>query len=133
MRNPVITVLAAATTAVAVSLSLSATATAAPNIENAEDERFMALLDNSGVLGSFNLQKRQGQWFCEAVIRGQDSLDATEVLMENGGYPFDVASAIASAAAVVYCPCADYYGIFGKPLNQPCGQFETAYRNGQIN
>jgi hypothetical protein len=132
MRSPVIPFLSAVVTAVAVSVSVAPTVSAAPNIENAEDERFMVLLDHSGVLTSFNLQKRQGQRYCRDVIGGEKPLEAIQDLRDSGDYSFDVANGIASAAGTVYCLCANYTALIGKPSNGPCSGFETAYRNGDI-
>jgi hypothetical protein len=127
MRKTVVAFLAAATTAVAVSLLPAPTAAAAPDIQNAEDQTYMRLLDRSGVLFSFNLQKRQGQRYCKDVIDGATSLEAKEDLMELGGYSFDVANAIGSSAGVAYCICADGAAM-GVPYPGQCNQFETNYR-----
>lgn len=110
-----------------VGLLIVPTAHAAPNIENAEDETFIRLLDGAGVLFSFNLQKRQGQRYCRDVIDGATSLEAKQDLMELGGYSFDVANSIGSAAAVAYCMCADGEAM-GVPYTGQCNQFEINYR-----
>ncbi|MDQ1249242.1 MAG: hypothetical protein QG597_3616, partial [Actinomycetota bacterium] len=92
--------------ALAALLLWAAPAEAGPDVENAEDQSFMELLDQQGVLFSFNLEKYQGQWYCRDVIDGVDSYEATENLMRDGGYSHDVANSITSAAGAVYCFCA---------------------------
>jgi len=111
------------------SISLAAMAHADPDIENAEDQSFMELLDESGVLFSFNLEKHQGQRYCRDIIDGANDMDAIHDLMRNGGYSFDVANAISSAATAAYCWCAvrESIGAAPWPDNQ-CNEFENTYR-----
>ena len=121
--------LAVLATALAAPLLWAAPAEADPDIENAEDQSFMELLDQQGVLFSFNLEKYQGQRYCKDIIDGVDSLAAKEDLMRDGGYSFDVANAIGSAAAVAYCWCAlrESIGATPWPASQ-CSEFENNYR-----
>lgn len=97
------------------------------------DQTFSRGLDHAGVLFNFNLEKRQGQRFCESVIDGNAPLDATYDLMRNGAYSFDVANGITSAAMVAYCTCAvmTAQGISVDPIM--CKPFELAYQRENYN
>jgi hypothetical protein len=134
MHKLTIKALAGGIAAVATALAVSAPAGAYPTIDNSEDKTFLRLLDRSGVLSNFDLQKSQGQRYCEEVIEGATSLDAVYSMMRDGGDSFDVANAIGSAAGVSYCLCASSAAMGGGqpfPENM-CSTFETNYRNPNL-
>jgi hypothetical protein len=123
----------------AVAVSVSAVflpaqqANAAPGPENAEDQMFARLLDRKGLLYNFALEKYQGQRYCKDVIDGSlTPHEAVNDLMDAGGYSFDVANVITSAAMVAYCTCSVSVAQGVSPNPALCRQFETAYRNGEI-
>jgi hypothetical protein len=72
-------------------------------IEKCQDNTFRTLLIDDGVLFSFNLEKRQGQHVCDLQEAGMRPVDAVYELMRDGGYPWDIANSISSAATVAYC------------------------------
>jgi len=116
----------AAVTALA-ALTFPASATANPGDITTEDQRFMDHPAQQGILNAPGLQIRQGQRLCEEIIDGTRSLDALYELMRKGGYSFDEANAISSAAKVVYCYCSMWREISGAPKTEYCSQFETTY------
>jgi hypothetical protein len=72
-------------------------------IEKCQDNTFRTLLEDDGVLFSFNLEKRQGQHVCDLQDAGMRPVDAVYELMRDGGYPWDIANSISPAATVAYC------------------------------
>lgn len=68
-----------------------------------QDATFRRLLDYGGVLFNFNLEKSEGQSACDDLRYGEPIEKVTEDLMSRGGYTFDVANGIVSAAYVAYC------------------------------
>ncbi|BBY28138.1 hypothetical protein GCM10023114_58200 [Mycolicibacterium sediminis] len=97
------------------------------------DQSFSRGLDYAGVLFNFNLEKRQGQRYCRAVVDGSDTLDATYDLMRDGAYSFDVANGISSAAMVAYCTCSVMarQGLDADPIL--CRPYELAYLRENAN
>jgi predicted secreted protein len=79
----------------------------ADNDDPESDATFARLLDHSGVLFNFRLEKYQGQRYCRSVIDGRRPNDAIQELMRTGSYSFDVAVGITSAASVAYCNCTE--------------------------
>jgi hypothetical protein len=81
-----------------------------------------------GVLFNFPLEKREGQSYRESVIDGEAPLEATQDLMRNGAYSFDVANGITSAAMVACCECAvsAREGVSADPIL--CRPFELDYQ-----
>ena len=51
----------------------------------------------------FNILKSQALRYCQQVSNGMDKLDALYDLQNLGGYTFDQANSISSAAVVLYC------------------------------
>jgi hypothetical protein len=134
MKSTMMTAFAGAIAAATTALALSTPAQAYPQVDNTEDQSFLRGLDRSGVLSNFNLQKSQGQQYCADVIEGATTLDATYKLMRDGGYSFDVANSISSAAGVSYCLCADFaaMGVESQFPGGMCSTFETNYRNPNL-
>ena len=124
-REPMIRILGLAASALGL-LAVGVATPANADDDPASDAEFGRLLDRVGVLFNFNLEKRQGQRFCESIIAGNDPRDATRDLMQSGGYPFDVANGITSSAAVAYCTCTFSAR---QGLNTPlyCSPFELSY------
>lgn len=116
---------------VAVAIAAAAIGLAAPSHADTDDPEsdatFARLLDGSGVLFNFRLEKYQGQRYCGSVIEGDTPLDATQELMRDGSYSFDVANAISSAAMVAYCECtvSERDGVRANP--SLCRPFELNY------
>lgn len=52
----------------------------------------------------FPSQKGQALWACQLETNGMSDLNATHALENAGGYTFDQADAITSAADTIYCP-----------------------------
>ncbi|MCX8495946.1 MAG: DUF732 domain-containing protein [Akkermansiaceae bacterium] len=52
----------------------------------------------------FDLVKAQGLRVCQLGANGMSSYEAVKDLQRNGGYNFDQANAIGSAAETIYCP-----------------------------
>jgi hypothetical protein len=92
------------------------------------DQTFRRLLDHEGLLFNYPIEKYQGQRYCEAVIDGDQPIDATNDLARDGAYSFDIANGISSAAMVAYCTCADSAreGIPADPIL--CKPFELEYQ-----
>lgn len=110
----------------AAAVVLAAPSYADDDFESAQT--FSRLLDGGGVLFKFNLEKREGQSYCESVIDGQSPLDATEDLARDGAYSFDVANGITSAAMVAYCECS-VSAAEGVPVSGSlCRPLELDYR-----
>ena len=119
------------TSLIAAAIAVAAVGLAAPshadNDDPASDELFSRLLDEEGLLFNFRLEKYQGQRYCESIIDGEATLDATRDLMRNGSYSFDVANGISSAASTAYCDCA-FAARNGLPVHQNiCRPFELNY------
>lgn len=95
--------LAVASAAVAVGL-------AAPAHADDPDSSFADLLDQHGVLFNFRLEKWQGQRACDELQSGQgwNGKAAVHDLQRDGGYTWDTALQIVSAAITVYCPNVNY-------------------------
>ncbi|WP_082951299.1 DUF732 domain-containing protein [Mycobacterium mantenii] len=123
MSSRAVFVVAAAIAATAIGLAAPSHADDDP----ASDETFGRLLDDSGLLFNFRLEKYQGQRYCESIIDGQTPLDAIHDLMRDGAYSFDIANGITSAAGVAYCTCA-FDTREGIPVRQDlCRPFELNY------
>jgi hypothetical protein len=85
-------------------LGLATPARADPTFDpDSQDVVFRSMLDESGVLFNFNLEKYQGKRACEDLRKGEDHLDVIYDLMRDGAYSFDVANGIVAAAYVAYC------------------------------
>jgi hypothetical protein len=122
MNRSIISGLAVAIAAVRIA---SASPANADGIDDAtSDVIFRAGLTDLGVLFNFPLEKRQGQRYCQALIDGAKPLDAVYDLMRDGGYPFDIANGITSAASIAYCECTDS-ALNGNPVHlRVCSSFE---------
>jgi hypothetical protein len=105
IHNPV-----AATALIVVALAAAPVAYADPGAYSSQDETFFRLLTegsdaNPGItVSNPPLVRAQGLLVCQRASQGMDTFDALHFLMSEGPYPFDVASDIASAAIVAYCP-----------------------------
>lgn len=98
----------------AVSLALAgalvAVGLAAPAGADDPDSSFADLLDQHGVLFNFRLEKWQGLRACDELQSGRAPNGKAAVLdlQSDGGYTWDVALQIVSAALTVYCPSVNY-------------------------
>ncbi|OBK40313.1 hypothetical protein A5658_22020 [Mycobacterium sp. 1245111.1] len=83
---------------------------AAPVQADDPDSSFADLLDQHGALFNFRLQKWQGQRACDDLQSGRawNGKAAVRDLQSEGGYTYDVALQIVSAAITVYCPNVNY-------------------------
>jgi hypothetical protein len=119
---------------IAAAIAVAAVGLAAPSHADTDDPEsdatFARLLDNEGILFNFRLEKYQGQRYCRSVIDGDTPVDATQDLMRNGSYSWDVANGITSAAMVAYCECtvSEREGVHANPTL--CRPFELNYRSG---
>lgn len=131
MNKKIISALTGVLAATGLALAVSAPAQAMPGMP--DDETFHYLLNNDGLEFAFGLEKYQAQRYCDSLMAGVSGANATYDLMRSGGYPFDVANAIASAGATAYCSCTSIAQMVqeGLPLVMPnaCSEYETTRRS----
>jgi hypothetical protein len=72
-------------------------------IDECQDKNFRMLLEDDGILFNFKLEKSEAKTVCGRLAAGMSGLHATYMLMDEGGYPWDVANSLASAGEVAYC------------------------------
>jgi hypothetical protein len=67
------------------------------------DDDFKRELADSGVLFNWPIERDQSRRACDEIRQGWNVLDVVHQLMRYGGYPFDIANHIVTAAEVAYC------------------------------
>lgn len=71
-----------------------------------QDALFRSLLDIDGTVFNFKMERYQGLRYCHDLRAGKDVISATDDLAKYGGYSWDVANSISTAAGGAYCPDA---------------------------
>jgi len=88
------------------------------------DQHFAYLLTHDDdpaynvVIMDFALLKAQGLRACQQETNGMSKLNATDALQSAGGYTFEQANSITSAADVEYCPWNGPRGTSPPPPEQ---------------